>query len=222
MKILEEEGIHISFFRIQSSDSIDPVDMILHAGESYGTTPAQSGDTDKHARIGSSRVNSPRSGWIHMDPPCVQTDDVLRDCAEGVIAVGIGHDRGADKVAVKIVEADRVSHFESVSCLGEWSWVNLGRLGESDDCQVGKECPLVVVWVEDRLSGGDLLVTLTKRDVKEGSILNAAGGGEHESVGDEAACAEPGIVDEDGGVVGQRGTSLGIVFDITLPHCKKW
>ena len=52
MKILEEEGIHISFFRIQSSDSIDPVDMILHAGESYwGTTPAQSVDTDKHARI---------------------------------------------------------------------------------------------------------------------------------------------------------------------------
>ena len=42
MKISEEEGVHISFFRIQSSDSIDPVDMILHAGESYwGTTPAQ-------------------------------------------------------------------------------------------------------------------------------------------------------------------------------------
>ena len=54
--------------------------------------------------------------------------------------------------------------------------------------------------------------------------MNTVGGGEHESVGDEAARAEPGVVDEDGGVVGQGGTSLGIVFHIfgiTFPHCKK-
>ena len=63
----------------------------------------------------------------------------------------------------------------------------MGGLGESDDCQVGKEYPLAVVRVEDRLSGGELLVTLTKKDVREGSILNAVGGGEDESVRDQAA-----------------------------------
>ena len=81
---------------------------------------------------------------------------------------------------------------------------------------------MVIVRVDDRLRGREQLVTLTKRDVKEGSTLNAVGGGEHESIRDEAARAEPGVVDEDGGVVGQGGTSLGIVFDIALPHCKKW
>ena len=83
---------------------------------------------------------------------------------------------------------------------------------------------MVVVRVDDRLRGREQLVTLTKRDVKEGSTLNAGGGGEHESIGDEAARAEPGVVDVDVGVVGKGGTSLGIVFHIfgiSFPHCKK-
>ena len=44
--------------------------------------------------------------------------------------------------------------------------------------------------------------------------MNAVGGGEHKSIGDEAARAEPGVVDVDVGVVGKGGTSLGIAFHI--------
>ena len=52
----------------------------------------------------------------------------------------------------------------------------------------------------------------TKRDVKVRSPVDTVGCRQDKLVRDEDAGAEPGVVNEDGGVKGQDWTSSGIIF----------
>ena len=110
------ERYDIHFSRLQSmfriKQFVDPVDMILHSRESYwethftGRTPSHGVDTDKSSsRISSDTRSSYVQGTAHV-ATLAQTDAVFRDTAIEGIAVGVGYDRGADEVTVKIIQAD--------------------------------------------------------------------------------------------------------------------